>query len=479
MIPEKQMIVVFGATGDLTKRKIIPALYHLYKRGKINKNCPVVCVGRRDYTQEEFVQHLHLEEFVKDIGSDGVALLQAQIEYVKSDLQTENLDEFKTTIDGIGEKYQAGPNKLFYLALPARVFSQAADIIKLFVNDDGWQRVVFEKPFGEDAETASNLNTSIQTVLKEDQIFRVDHYLGKELVQNILTLRFNNELFKWAWHKDAIDHIQITASEQLGVEERAGYYDKSGAVRDMVQNHLLQLLSLIAMEPPASDSAEDLRDSSGKVMQALVPVDESDVVLGQYAGYPDEDGVAQDSQTETFAAFKVFIDSPRWEGVPFYLKTGKKLNERYADIKVVFKHDKEGCKPEDCDRENMIIIRIQPDDGIAVAFNVRRPGENSVTESVLMDFCHHCHFGPNTPEAYESILLNVMLGEATAFPRWDWLKGSWTFIDHLKSVAPNPLIYPIDSTGPLQSDTLLEDDGREWIHGEVSPKRVESTIRTF
>lgn len=479
MIPEKQMIVVFGATGDLTKRKIIPALYHLYKRGKINKYSPVVCVGRRDYSQEDFIQHLRLEEFVKDIGSDGLRFLQGQIEYVKADFKNENLDVFKTTIHSIGEKYQAGPNKLFYLALPARIFSQAADMIKLFVNDEGWQRVVFEKPFGEDTETASSLNTSIHTVLREDQIFRVDHYLGKELVQNILTLRFHNELFKWAWHKDAIDHIQITASEQLGVEERAGYYDKSGAVRDMVQNHLLQLLSLIAMEPPASDSTEDLRDSSGSVMQALLPVNEGDVVLGQYAGYIDEEGVGNASQTETFAAFKVFVDSPRWKGVPFYLKTGKKLNERYADIKVVFKHDKDRCKQGDCDRENMIIIRIQPDDGIAIAFNVRRPGENSVTESVLMDFCHHCHFGPNTPEAYESILLNVMLEEATAFPRWDWLEGSWKFIDHLKSVASNPLIYPIGSTGPVQSDILLKGDGREWIHGEVSPKRVQGTIRSL
>lgn len=477
MIPEKQMIVVFGATGDLTKRKIIPALYHLYKRAKINKYCPIVCVGRRDYSQNEFIQHLRLEEFVKDIGSDGLAFLKAQIVYVKSDLQTKNLGLFKATIDSLGEKYQSGPNKLFYLALPARVFSQAADIIKLFVNDQGWQRVVFEKPFGEDIESARSLNTSIQAVLREDQIFRVDHYLGKELVQNILTLRFHNELFKWAWHKDAIDHIQITASEQLGVEERAGYYDKSGAVRDMVQNHLLQLLSLIAMEPPASDSAEDLRDSSGRVMHALVPVDENDVVLGQYAGYLDEKGVADDSETETFAAFKVFVDSPRWEGVPFYLKTGKKLNERYADIKVVFKHDRERCKNGDCDRENMIIIRIQPDDGIAIAFNVRRPGESSVTESVLMDFCHHCYFGPNTPEAYESILLNVILGEATAFPRWDWLEGSWVFIDHLKSVAPTPLTYSVESTGPLQSDHLLKDDGRGWIHGEVSPERVQGTIR--
>lgn len=472
VIIENHMVVIFGATGDLAKRKIIPALYQLIKKGQFLPNSPIVCLGRRDYTTDQYIDHLDLTQFIKGAEQQLVDRLKQQLVYLRQELSELAAAELRHDFDAIAETFGCGTNKLFYLALPASVFSQAAEVIQLFTDDPGWQRVVFEKPFGEDLDSAEKLNEAITGVLQEEQIYRVDHYLGKELVQNIFALRFHNEIFRWAWHREAIDHIQITASESLGVEERAGYYDKSGAVRDMVQNHLLQLLSLVAMEPPLANDAEEIRNRTCEVIESLIPVRQKDVVLGQYGGYTDEQGVEPDSQTETFAAFKVYLDMPRWQGVPFYLKTGKKLDERYADIKVVFKHNKELCKNGDCDQPNVIIIRIQPDDGIAIAFNVKHPGRSMITEPVLMDFCHHCYFGPNTPEAYESILLNVMQGEPTAFARWDWIKNSWKFVDQLRATAGAPVNYPQDSTGPAESDALLTRSGRGWIHGEISPRRT-------
>lgn len=473
MTTENHMIVLLGSTGDLAKRKIIPALYQLFRKAQVSVQCPIVCLGRREYTKEQFIEHLELSRFIKKSDPQLIEQLTTQIVYIQQDLKTFAPEVLKQQFDQIAQTYKCSSNKLFYLALPASVFSQAADIIQLFSGDEGWLRVVFEKPFGDDLASAEELNNSITSVLQEEQIYRVDHYLGKELVQNIFTLRFHNELFRWAWHCEAIDHVQITASEELGVEDRAGYYDKSGAVRDMIQNHLLQLLSLTAMEPPLSNDPEEIRNRTGEVIQSLIPVHQDDVVLGQYEGYTDENGVDSNSTTETFAAFKVYIDMPRWQGVPFYLKTGKKLDERYADIKVVFKHNDELCNTGDCDQPNVVVIRIQPDDGIAIAFNVKRPGRSMITEPVLMDFCHHCHFGPNTPEAYESILLNVMQGEPTAFARWDWIKNSWKFVDHLRQAAQPPYIYSQGSTGPAESDALAQRSGRHWIHGEISPRRSQ------
>ncbi len=467
---EKHMVVLFGSTGDLTKRKILPALYYLFEKGSITRNCPIVCVGRQEYSTAKFVDSLGIEKYLRKYDQEVLSQFFKQLEYVKIDLRQPDVTGFKEKLDSIAAEHHTGRNRLFYLALPSGVFGQAVSVIRQLTDDEGWQRVVFEKPFGRDRRSAYELNNKIREVLSEDQIYRVDHYLGKELVQNIFTLRFHNEIFKWVWHKDAIDHVQITVCESLGVEERAGYYDKSGAVRDMVQNHLLQLLSLVAMEPPSSYDEKAIRDATGQVMQSLLPVEREDVVLGQYEGYVDEEGVDLQSRTETFAAFKVFIDSPRWEGVPFYLKTGKKLNERYADIKVVFKHDRELCRQGDCDQPNVIVIRIQPDDGIAIAFNVRSPENESITESVLMDFCHHCYFGPNTPEAYESILANIMQGDGTSFPRWDWIESSWIFIDKLLAVAEAPELYKKGSTGPAASDELLLKDGCSWFHGEMSPE---------
>ncbi len=481
MTLESQMILIFGGTGDLTRRKLIPSLYHLLKKKQLTMCTPIVCIGRQKITREAFLNQLSPEKYIEDPDEVILKDLLGRIEYLRFDLLTGKPAEFGAKVKTLRQKYSCAANRLIYLALPTTVFQKTAEIIAALHDETGWQRVVFEKPFGEDVHSANQLNESIMSVLQEEQIYRVDHYLGKELVQNILTLRFANEIFASTWNAQTIDHVQITVSETLGVEKRAGYYDRSGAVRDMVQNHLLQLLSFVAMEPPGAAIADALRDEAAAVIGNLRRVRREDVVLGQYGagdiggeqmvGYTDEDGVADDSITETYVALRAYVDTPRWQGVPFYLRTGKRLNHRYADIKMVFKQ--KALEVDTMPGEpNLITIRIQPDEGIALAFNVRKPGGNGTTESVLMDFCHHCHFGPNTPEAYDSILRNVMQGDHSIFPRWDWLSASWHYIDGLRHNAGPPILYQAGSHGPVAADTLLAHDGRKWLSDEAAGQRI-------
>jgi glucose-6-phosphate 1-dehydrogenase len=472
---ESQMILIFGATGDLTRRKLIPSLYHLVAKKRLTRCTPIICVGRRKLSKEKFVELLSLEKFIPDHDSSVLADLKGRLEYLQYDQETGVNNSFSKAVDDLRQRHGCTSNMLIYLALPTSAFQHTAKLIGSLEMGDGWRRVVFEKPFGEDLASARILNNSIREVLEEDEIFRVDHYLGKELVQNILTLRFANEIFSGVWRESAIDHIQITVAETLGVEKRAGYYDKSGAVRDMIQNHLLQLLSFVAMEPPADNTPDSLRDSAVAVMRNLTTLQKDDIVLGQYdAGfsqsgsvpaYVDEDGIDDASTTETFAALRAFVDSKRWQNVPFYLRTGKRMSRRYADIKIVFRQRLNHLVASE-NEPNMVVIRIQPDEGIAMTINVRKPGEDGETESVLMDFCHHCHFGPNTPEAYESILYNVMEGDHRIFPRWDWIEASWEYIDNLRSIAGPPVLYGSGSEGPAEADALLEADGRTWLHVE-------------
>jgi len=484
MTIESQMIMIFGATGDLTRRKLIPSLYHLLQKKRLTGCTPVVCIGRRDLSQEEFTNHLAVEKFIVGRDTEVLADLLRRIEYLRYGLENGSSAEFAKTIDSIQKKHGCTPNKLIYLALPTSAFQQTAKLIGALGTGQGWRRVVFEKPFGADLASAQLLNANIRTVLEEEEIYRVDHYLGKELVQNILTLRFANEIFSGAWRERTIDHVQITVSETLGVEKRAGYYDKSGAVRDMIQNHLLQLLSFVAMEPPAEASLDGLRDEAAAVLRNLRPLEKKDIVLGQYGpgnidseavtGYLSESGVVEDSTTETFAAIRAYVNTSRWQEVPFYLRTGKRLQQRYAEIKIVLKQSKrniigKGGAP------NMIIIRIQPNTGIATAFNVHKPGEEDETVSVMMDFCHHCHFGPNTPEAYESILYNVMEGDHSMFPRYDWIEASWKYIDRLRSIAALPVTYRSGSMGPEEAEVLLENDGRQWLNEEPTTEVMSLT----
>ena len=469
---EPQMVIIFGATGDLAKRKLIPSLYRLLERKEIGEGTAILCLGRKPYSREEYLERIQLDNFIEQIEQKLVSQLTAMMHYHSFDLEQGTAADLGSIVDDVRKKTGCGDNLLFYLALPTRVFDAVAAIIEPLLTDQGWKRVVFEKPFGTDLASARKLNEQISAVLDEKQIYRVDHYLGKELVQNILFLRFANEIFSCGWHRDAIDSIQITVSEALGVEERASYYDKSGAIRDMLQNHLLQLLCFIAMEPPASGYGNAVRDEALQVVSALKAPTPDDIVTGQYTqsgstdgslkGYRQEPGIGQDSLTETYVAVRAFIETPRWHGTPFYLRTGKRLDKRYAEIKVVFKEQElEGLAT--LDTPNIIIIRIQPDEGIAIAFNVRKPGESYTSETVLMDFCHHCHFGPNTPEAYEAILASVMRGDPLLFTRWDWLEASWTYIDRLRAVAPPVVFYEAGSPGPEEADLLLKSDGKSWL----------------
>ncbi len=481
MTLESQMILIFGATGDLNRRKLIPSLYHLVRKQRLTACTPIVCIGRRELSQEEFIEHLAVDHYIKDRNPEVMANLLRRIVYCRFDMVNGSPEEFQNSIHTIQMQYACASNKLMYLALPTSVFHQTAELIGSLGSEQGWRRVVFEKPFGADLASAQILNAHIRNVLEEEEIYRVDHYLGKELVQNILTLRFANEIFSGAWRERFIDHVQITVSETLGVEERAGYYDNSGAVRDMVQNHLLQLLSFVALEPPAEDSLDGLRDEAVAVLRNLRPLQKADIVLGQYepgaiesepvAGYLTEAGVMDDSTTETFAALRAYVDTKRWQGVPFYLRTGKRLQQRYADVKIVFKQRRRHIAGKDED-PNVVIIRIQPNQGIAMAFNVQKPGEDDETVSVMMDFCHHCHFGPNTPEAYEAILHNVMEGDHSLFPRRDWIEASWAYIDRLRLIADPPLAYSAGSTGPKEADALLAADGREWLNLEPTTETV-------
>ncbi len=472
MTEASQTIVIFGSTGDLTRRKLIPALYHLYERGKINDRSPVVCLGRREFSREQFIEHLQIDAFIPQRDDAVFSNFTRLLSYHSLELEQAAPADLKNILQSVRSSSGASGNVLFYLALPTALFSSVAGLLQMLIAEDGWTRVVFEKPFGEDLASAVSLNDDIGAVLNEDQIFRVDHYLGKALVQNVLYLRFANEIFSCAWHADAIDHVQISVSESLGLEDRAGYYDKSGAIRDMLQNHLLQLLSFTAMEPPRSGHGNAIRDESAGVLEKLLPPQAEDVVLGQYSGghqgereyraYRRENGVSHDSITETYVALRAFIDTPRWQGVPFYLRTGKRLKKRQADIKILFKKQAlQGLMGQE--KANMLIIRIQPDEGIALSFNIRKPGESNQSESVLMDFCHHCHFGPNTPEAYEAILSSVINGDTLLFTRWDWLQASWRYIDQLRAVALPPVFYPAGSAGPLAADLLLKRDGRRWL----------------
>lgn len=482
---ESQMILIFGATGDLNRRKLVPSLYHLEKKHRLTACTPVVCVGRRDLTKKEFIDHLSLSDFISDPDQGAVKRLENRIEYVCFDTATGRSEEFTKAISQIKKRYGCTDNTFTYLALPTSVFHTATQLIGGMDSKNGWRRVVFEKPFGTDLASAQELNENILKVLSEEEIYRVDHYLGKELVQNILTLRFGNEIFRGVWSRSAIDHVQVTVFETLGVEKRAAYYDKNGAVRDMLQNHLLQLLSFVAMEPPVEDRTDSLRDEALAVLHHLRPLEKKDIVLGQYGpgtiksnpveGYLREVGVVKDSSTETFVAIRAYVDTKRWKDVPFYLRTGKRLAQRYAEIKIVFKQQsrhvvEKGGKP------NVVTIRIQPDTGIAMAFNVQKPDEEDRTESVLMDFCHHCHFGPNTPEAYESILYNVMEGDHSIFPRRDWIEASWEYIDRLRSIASPPVIYSAGSNGPVEADALLDADGRKWINEEPAAQFLMNIV---
>lgn len=479
--PKGVAIYLFGATGDLSRRKLIPALYNLFERDILGEQTPIICIGRRHISNSEYIDHLDLSSSIPDSNKNILNRFIRQIHYFSVDLQSDEVAEFNRRRIELEKKSGVQGNRLFYLATSASLFEDVIALIKKtdLLEGEGFNRVVFEKPFGRDVASADHLNETISSVFKENEVYRIDHYLGKELVQNILVLRFANPFLNEVWNNHFIDHVQITVAEEIGVEERAEYYDNYGVLRDMVQNHLLQVLSLVAMDEPVSLKAEDIRQEKTTILKALKSPDPDDVILGQYGrgsvqsrevpGYRSEAKVVENSRTETFAALKVDIPTERWEGVPFYLRTGKRLASTYSEVSLVLKT--RGCHLFNHDGRhpapNVITVRVKPDEGIIINLNGKEPGANLQIHPITLSFCHYCQFGTNSAEAYEMLLQQVLLGDQTLFISWPEIRESWKIIDTVRATTENKRnVFPnyrAGSMGPELSDTLLIREGRAWI----------------
>ncbi len=487
-------IIIFGASGDLTARKLVPALYHLFEEGQLPEAFKVIGFARREKTDTSFREELKdgLEKFsrTKKVDAKKWKAFAANISYVRGDLtDPKAYAKLKKHVDGFGDE-SLQKNILAYLAVSPTQFGTIveqcsnADLIRKQDEGDINHRVVVEKPFGIDTETAHQLNIELTRYLHEKQIYRIDHYLGKETVQNILMFRFSNAIFEQLWNRKAIDNVQITVSEKLGVGGRGGYYEEAGALRDMVQNHLLQVLALVAMEPPVSLGAEAIRDEKVKLLQSIRPIDpdkvHENVVRGQYfagqidgdarPGYRQETKVKPDSNVETYVALKFLIDNWRWSGVPFYLRTGKNLPMSASEVKVQFQAPPNVLYNAKCGMKldaNTITLRLQPNEGISLHFNGKVPGTSTSVRPVRMHFSYDSEFGAYTPEAYERLLLEAIAGDATLFIRRDEVETAWKIVDAIREGWKNQDLtnrefYAAGSWGPIASDELLGKDGHRW-----------------
>ncbi|AOH55621.1 glucose-6-phosphate dehydrogenase [Peribacillus muralis] len=479
------LIMIFGATGDLAKRKLFPSIYRLFQKEKINKFA-VVGVARRSLTNEEFQSSVKDSILTFGHAEEKVDEFISHFQYHSHDVSSsESYLQLKGIAEELDGQYQLEGNRIFYLAMAPEFFGTIAEQIKAqgLTESKGYKRLVIEKPFGHSFETAQKLNEQIRTAFAEDEIYRIDHYLGKEMVQNIEVIRFSNALFEPLWNNRYISNIQVTSSETLGVEERGRYYETSGALRDMVQNHLLQMVALLAMEPPIALTTEEIRSEKVRALRSLRPmkVDEVDkyFIRGQYGegtvdektlpGYRNEHNVNPDSNTETYVAGKLLIDNFRWAGVPFYIRTGKRMDVKSTNIVVQFKDIPMNLyyKTEETLNPNLLVINIQPDEGITLYLNVKKSGTTSNTKPMKLTVSNKGIEHINSPEAYEKLLFDSMRGDATNFTHWDEVALSWKFVDtisnaweHTKEESfPN---YAAGSTGPLASDELLADDGHIW-----------------
>ena len=486
------VMVIFGATGDLTKRKLIPALCNLAQDKLLPDQFAIVGFATNDYTTESFRKMLG-EEIPKYAPTpvdlkfwDGIA---ERIYYVRGDFQdAEAYKRLKDQVDQADKLHNTLANRFFYLAVAPRFFSPIAKKLGacgLTKEENGhWARVIVEKPFGHDLESAKQLNQDLKQVLAENQIYRIDHYLGKETVQNVMVFRFSNNIIEPLWNRNYVDHVQITAAETVGVEHRGGFYETAGALRDMVPNHLFQLLTMTAMEPPISFDADQVRNKQAEVLHAIQPLNPEDVlknmVRGQYgggnvdgqrvAGYRSEPDVAHDSNTETFVALKLQIDNWRWAGVPFYLRTGKRLAQRTTEIVIQFRRTPfvlfRNTSVKNLET-NRLVIHIQPEEGISLSFGAKVPGSVMKLGLVNMDFDYCTYFGLEHSTGYERLLRDCMAGDATLFQRSDMVEAGWNVIQPILDVwhalpargFPN---YAAGSWGPIEADDLLERDGRSW-----------------
>jgi glucose-6-phosphate 1-dehydrogenase len=478
-------LVVFGITGDLSRKKVIPAVYDLAHRGLLPPGFSLVGFARHEATGQDFV-HMAREAVTAHARTPFRAEVWAQIEeglrFVQGDADDDGA--FELLRKELRALPGTGGNLAFYLSVPPKVFPVVVRQLKKHGLADApygsWRRAVIEKPFGHDLRSAEELNKVVHEVFAPDQVFRIDHYLGKETVQNILALRFANTMFEPIWNRSFVDHVQITMAEDIGIGGRAGYYDGIGAARDVIQNHLLQLLALTAMEEPASFDADALAAEKTKVLGAVrLPKDLGrDTVRAQYTagwqggaqvrGYLEEEGIDPGSRTDTYAAIKLGIDNRRWAGVPFYLRTGKRLGRRVTEIAVVFQrapHSPFDTTATEELGQNAIVIRVQPDEGVTVRFGSKVPGTSMEIRDVSMDFAYGESFTESSPEAYERLILDVLLGDSNLFPRTEEVELSWKILDPIEEywdANGQPAQYPAGTWGPVEADDMLERDGRSW-----------------
>lgn len=479
------LIMIFGATGDLAQRKLYPSLYRLFEKGRLSDQFAVVGVARRSLTNDQF-QNSVKESVWNALGKDKqVDSFSSHFYYHSHDVtNSSSYQELKTIANQLDEQYHLAGNRVFYLAMAPEFFGTIALHLKSdgLTDVSGYKRLVIEKPFGHDLASAKELNNQIRTAFSENEVYRIDHYLGKEMVRNIEVIRFANAIFEPLWNNRYISNIQITSSETLGVEERGRYYEKSGALRDMVQNHMLQMVALLAMEPPISLTTDEIRSEKVRVFRALRKIDVEEVndyfVRGQYGEgtidnkpvppYRDEKMVDSQSNTETFVAGKIMIDNFRWAGVPFYIRTGKRMAAKTTKIVIQFKDIPMNLyyQSEKILNPNLLVIHIQPEEGITLYLNAKKAGGHFDATEVKLTYANSSMYGMNTPEGYEKLLYDCMCGDATNFTHWDEVAYSWSFVDKIsaawsKSTGNYPN-YAAGSMGPKEADELLAKDGFFW-----------------
>jgi glucose-6-phosphate 1-dehydrogenase len=481
--PDPCALVIFGASGDLTHKKLMPALYALMLRRLLPPRFAIVGVARSEGDDDFFrkdmkeaVQKHARDEFREDVWDE----LAESMHYIATDFADEGGENaLAELLAGLDEKYDLGGNRVYYLAVPPAAFPTIVDALGKRRSAQGWTRLIVEKPFGHDLESARQLNTMLWEHFAEKEIFRIDHYLGKETVQNMLALRFANGIFEPIWNRQFIDHVQITVAESIGIEGRAGYYESAGAIRDIFQNHLLQLLALTAMEPPIDFTAESVRNEKVKVLKSIHTPGPKSVVRGQYGrgyiegeevtAYREEKGVAADSMTETYIAAKLYVDNWRWADTPFYVRMGKRLARRETTIAIQFKRaphppfeetSAEGLRP------NVLLVHVQPDEGVSLAIGAKVPGQGMSIRTVHMDFLYGGTFRTGMPEAYERLIVDTLLGDGTLFTRADEVEEQWLLVDTIVAAwqrdRPGFPNYAAGTWGPPGADDLLHRDRRSW-----------------
>jgi len=465
-------IVIFGASGDLTFRKLAPAIHSLACAGQLHPDTQVLGVGRRKLTSDSFRDRIGegVARYARLKPHSGLCELWPQFEerFSYYQMRTDRPDEYSHLAERLREGAQANASRslLFYVATPpegVRVIISGLQRAGLASSTES-ARIILEKPFGRDLESSRNLNEITHDVFEESQIYRIDHYLGKETVQNLLAFRFANAIFEPVWNRDYVDHVQVTVAESIGVEHRAGYYDAAGAIRDIVQNHMLQLVALIAMDSPASSAPDALRDAKMRVLKSIQPAQPSQVRMGQYIGYRSESGVVDNSQTPTFAALRLDVRNERWRGVPFYLRTGKRLPKKSTEITIQFRQMVSNLFGSGSLEPNRISLRIQPDEGARLRFQMKVPGAGMTVRSADLAFDYEADFGADAlPDAYERLIVDALCGDPSLFIRCDEIERCWEIVEDVLELREPPQPYVPESWGPSRAQELFEDSGRQWL----------------